>query len=374
MNRALRDQHGRVARCALGRGARSGAGLIVGLVSLGLACKQETHRAALSDGQPVTRSATSELVELKATVTPAELPFDRRAILVIEATAAPSATVELRGYDDLLREAEKQFEIRAIRRERGEAIPQPGGKLGWRHAYDLEFFVPGDYELPGASLTYFLTTDPGDEPTSQGAGSAEVQSLSTEPIPVKATQTAVAAISPEDLQSIRVLPPVELPDPWAYGWLAGAAILAGLIAAVWIIRRRRAPTTLPIVNIAAHEWAREQLAVLAREDLIARRRIQDFYYRISGIVRGYIERRFGLHALEMTTEEFLTAAARDPRFGQEARVELNRFLTACDLVKYARFEPEAGHPESLMGIVGDFVERTRERDTESAAASQERAA
>ena len=56
------------------------------------------------------------------------------------------------------------------------------------------------------------------------------------------------------------------------------------------------------------------LPALVTEDLIARGLIQEFHYRTSGIVRGYIERRFGVSAPEMTTEEFLTAAAADARF------------------------------------------------------------
>jgi hypothetical protein len=112
-------------------------------------------------------------------------------------------------------------------------------------------------------------------------------------------------------------------------------------------------------------WARQQIAALVADKLIPQGRVQEFYYRISGIVRGYIERRYEVLAMEMTTEEFLTAAATDARFGERATTELNRFLGACDLVKYARHEPASAEADALLQTAGEFVERTRAPDSPS---------
>jgi len=100
--------------------------------------------------------------------------------------------------------------------------------------------------------------------------------------------------------------------------------------------------------------------LLIGENLIATGRVQEFYYRISDVVRGYVERRFGVSAPEMTTEEFLATAASDGRFGERNTAELNQFLNACDLVKYARRIPGPDEADAVLRAAGGFVERTRE--------------
>jgi hypothetical protein len=185
--------------------------------------------------------------------------------------------------------------------------------------------------------------------------------LKTEAIKVVARATEEATLSPEELKKIAELPPVELPDPWSRWWLLGpVGVLAAVGFLIWFAHRSRLGYVALVEIIPAHEWARAQIAALIAADLIARGLVQEFYYRISAVVRGYIERRFDVSAPEMTTEEFLAAAARDRRFDAAATLELRRFLTACDLVKYARHHPVTGEWDELLKTASDFVERTRE--------------
>lgn len=81
----------------------------------------------------------------------------------------------------------------------------------------------------------------------------------------------------------------------------------------------------------------------------------------SAIVRGYIERRFGVSAPDMTTEEFLATAGGDARFEAEHTASLNAFLTSCDLVKYARHEPTSLEADQAVKTAIAFVEQTRKR-------------
>jgi hypothetical protein len=143
-------------------------------------------------------------------------------------------------------------------------------------------------------------------------------------------------------------------------WLA--VIPAGLaVAAAFLLLRRKArDAALTIAVLPAHEWARRQIAALIGDDLIGKGQVQGFYYRISAIVRGYIERRYGVCAPEMTTEEFLAATAGDFRFAAGPATELQAFMAACDLVKYARHRPASGEWNDLLRTAAEFVERTRQ--------------
>jgi hypothetical protein len=140
------------------------------------------------------------------------------------------------------------------------------------------------------------------------------------------------------------------------------AVVAVLAMALWLLNRRRRAVSQDVVRVPAHEWASQQLSELIAEDLIGKHRVQEFYYRVSGIVRGYIERRFTVSAPDMTTEEFLASTVRDRRFGAETTQELNGFLTACDMVKYACHSPQDEEADGAIQAASDFVEKTRIHD------------
>ena len=134
----------------------------------------------------------------------------------------------------------------------------------------------------------------------------------------------------------------------------------------WLRRLGLGPVVPPV---PAHEWARAQIASLLAEKLIERGLHQDFFYRLSAIVRGYVERRFGVAAPEMTTEEFLSAMSSDERFRNEHRDSLRHFLRECDMVKYACHQPGVREYDQATHSAGDFVTKTRERVTEPHGAS-----
>ncbi len=80
---------------------------------------------------------------------------------------------------------------------------------------------------------------------------------------------------------------------------------------------------------------------------------------MSGVLRRYLEDRFGLHAPERTTEEFLRELEFGDALARGHRAELRRFLMQCDLVKFARHQPvERDHVETFE-LASAFVESTR---------------
>ena len=58
-------------------------------------------------------------------------------------------------------------------------------------------------------------------------------------------------------------------------------------------------------KIPAHEQAYRELERLLARELIEKGQVKEFYAGVSGVLRRYIENRFGLKAPERTTEEFL---------------------------------------------------------------------
>jgi hypothetical protein len=150
-------------------------------------------------------------------------------------------------------------------------------------------------------------------------------------------------------------------------WLAGVA-LALLAAAGWALRAfLRTPRTFLHFPppTPPHEVALAALAALRAKNWIAARRFEPFYVELSGIVRHYLEGRFGLRAPERTTEEFIREAAAARQLAADHRELVADFLTQSDLVKFARHAPD----ESAMRGALESAERLVHETTPAAPAA-----
>ena len=137
---------------------------------------------------------------------------------------------------------------------------------------------------------------------------------------------------------------------------AGIALIVVILLVVW--RRRQRDIEQARIIIPPHEWAMGQLAQLSAEDLVGQGRIHEYYFRLSGITREYIERRFSVSAPEMTTEEFLIGVLGARYLDDGQKRALAKFLEACDLVKFAKYQPSSSEIEHAFNAAGDFVSQT----------------
>jgi hypothetical protein len=112
--------------------------------------------------------------------------------------------------------------------------------------------------------------------------------------------------------------------------------------------------------LRADIWALARLSRLADEGLIEAGLVEQFYIRLSDIVRQYIERRFRIHAPKQTTREFL-ALARDHSRLAKYRHEAGQCLQAADMVKFARFRPDRGQSDEALENARQFVRASAAR-------------
>lgn len=337
------------------------------------------------------RTKTEEQVTVTLRVSPSQ-PSALAPVRVRVAAEAPAGVaLSPNDYAATLRSGICRFDCRVLRAAAPRGPALDGGILRWSQEVDVEFLLAGDFDLPGARVSVTDARAVGAaEPSDSAGGRPRVLNVETEPVRLHVAVPAGGDLSTDQLAAIKTLDPVELPTPWSKWWwmgpLAAIAVAAALALAAfvlgqvfppfkrWLTRMRgrlaRMVETPPPPPLPAHEWASREFARLLAENLPAAGRIREFYFRLSDIVRGYIERRFEISAPEMTTEEFLAAATHDRRFEHRYTVELQRFLTACDLVKYAGFRPDPGEADELTRTAMDFVAHTR---ADAATAGQKRA-
>ncbi|HMJ88305.1 MAG TPA: hypothetical protein VK530_00730 [Candidatus Acidoferrum sp.] len=149
--------------------------------------------------------------------------------------------------------------------------------------------------------------------------------------PPRTNQSILVATN--DIRPIK--PPVVIRDPWAAAaWIAGITIAVVLIALGVRLWWKRRPAVRPVI-VPPHVRAREKL----NASLALLNDPRAFCIAVSDAVRVYLEERFRLRAPERTTEEFLRDLQTTTHLNSEQKQVLAAFLEKCDLVKFARFEP-----------------------------------
>lgn len=321
------------------------------------ACSERSRDTTLSDAPPpLTVRSEQGSTEVTLSLRPAQLEAGTSAELDIRVVADPADTIELDDYQRSIESAERHFEYRLRPVEKRPPVVTSSGKREWLIRYQIEFLLPGEYEFPPARV--MIT------PARKGVPDVEPTALTTSPLKVTVTENAAAALSPDELRTLTMPAPVDLPRSPSRAWPVCTAVAgAALALAALLLAHRRNRDAAPVI-VPAHEWASRMFAALAADALLDGDRVQEFFYRVSGIVRGYIERRFGVCAAEMTTEEFLAAASSDARFPRQHATAMDPFLRACDLVKYAKHEPRRTDAEAALQAAQRFVEETRARDTD----------
>lgn len=166
----------------------------------------------------------------------------------------------------------------------------------------------------------------------------------------------------QDIHDIKGLVPLPH-DLW---WLLLLLILVMVVAAAFWIWKRREPAawTPAVPPPTPYEIAIRALQQLLEENPP----VEEFYTRLSDIVRHYLEGQLGLRAPERTTEEFLYEMSQDRALSAEHKDLLGAFLQESDLVKFARFRPGEDDKKRVFDAAERFVRDTQPRVQEEAAA------
>jgi hypothetical protein len=151
---------------------------------------------------------------------------------------------------------------------------------------------------------------------------------------------------------IEELPTVEPPPAESIGWQF-AAVLAGIFAAVLVlvvIRKARAkPPALPPA-----EWARRELDRLERDHALERITALQIADRLALIVREFIEKRYGLQATKLTTEELGTELVAS--WPADQCESVREVLERCDRAKFAADSPEDQEIKALVARARGLVD------------------
>lgn len=198
----------------------------------------------------------------------------------------------------------------------------------------------------------FLCTIEGDTAT---------YTLSTAPLDLVIHPVSVDTTA--DIKDIK--PPVSLAMTWREMVLPILVLLAFALLG-WVIyrfvRHRRKEVreiTEPVDTRPPHLVALERLRIIEEKKLWQRGLLKPYYTEVTEVVRGYLEGRFGVPALEMTTGEILRRL-RSIDIPDPVKEEIERMLGRADLVKFAKYVALPEENTETMSRAYAVVETTKE--------------
>jgi hypothetical protein len=146
----------------------------------------------------------------------------------------------------------------------------------------------------------------------------------------------------------------------------GIGILLAVIAIILITRYytkkgKKVDLEPEKPKVPAHITALASLERIREEQIWKEGKTKEYYSQISDAVRLYIEERFGLNALESTTDEIMLAF-RSQVVDTPSKEKLQQLLTLSDLVKFAKMSPIDSEHQITLQHAFDFVNGTKREE------------
>jgi len=317
-----------------------GPGLLAVLVltsGCGVAGRKGPASSA-AQGTVIERTAEKGPVKLAVRVWPREPRLSDLVQMEVRVESQPGVEVKPPAFG----QAVGDFLVR----DYSERPPENAAKGVRRFHYELEPAHAGKHLVRSVAIE-FLDKRPGSK------RSGEPALVETDPLEVNVTSDL--GNEAPNLASLQPMePPRPVPQSPALGWIAAVGA-AGVLAVLALLIRRRKRRPVEPRRQTPEEVAHAALAQLLAEDLPARGLVKEFYVRLTGIVRQYVEDTTGIRAPEQTTEEFLRDIREGAVFPPDRSVRLADFLESADLVKYGAQVPEAGQIDQAIARAREFV-------------------
>lgn len=225
-----------------------------------------------------------------------------------------------------------------------------GGRMKYTGKYLVTSFDSGLYRVP----PYYAELSTGDGIRRYHSDYSFLEVMRVNIAPQDTSAAIFDIIGPYRA-------PVTLGEilPWLLLALAAGAMIWGIII---LFRRWRKTDQKPEIIInpdPAHIIAFRKLEALRDEKLWQQGETKLYYSKLTEILREYLDNRYGISSLEMTTSETLAALLKTGFKREWAYDTLKKILTGSDLVKFAKFKPEPAENDQHFQDSWQFVDITK---------------
>lgn len=177
-------------------------------------------------------------------------------------------------------------------------------------------------------------------------------------------------VNPVDVDSLETVNPMEsivnpgakwydyIPN-WLLWTLLALAIVAIVVAvALFIIKNKKKEEIIRSTPIPPYDLAMSRLQTLRSRNLAESGHEKEYYTELVDILRQYLEGRFDINAMEMTSTQIIRALRSNPKTRMSAD-QVKSVLSIADFVKFAKVRPLPDDNVKAYTRAFDFVEQTK---------------
>lgn len=151
-------------------------------------------------------------------------------------------------------------------------------------------------------------------------------------------------------------------------WYPPIVLLLALIVFLIIRLVNRKP--IPFISkpkpvLPPHVVALSELDKIKNEKLWQQGREKEFHTQVTDVLRNYIEGRFGINAMEMTSDEILSYLS-DNKEAEAVFSNLKQILKSADLVKFAKMKYLPNENEQSITDSYLFINETKKEEEKTA--------
>lgn len=237
--------------------------------------------------------------------------------------------------------------VEIVGRSKSDTVELGNNRIQINRILVLQSFDSGLYVLP--PLQYVVGND-----TFKSA------ELSLKVIPVNVDSLS----NIHDYKSVENVPfhiidflPDFIVDYWWVYVIFVILIAAALIVYYWL-KKKPVKVALKIPKISPYDEAMQRLEELKNRKLWQSGQEKEYYTILTDILRNYIDRRFGINAMEMTSSQII-ATLRKNKETKAVNEQLNQILEMADFVKFAKMRPLPDDNEASMQRALNFVDETQ---------------
>jgi len=149
-----------------------------------------------------------------------------------------------------------------------------------------------------------------------------------------------------------------LPDYW-WAWLLGLLLIGASIWAYLKYFKKGVNPLKPVKKrLPPYDEAMQNLQNLKAAQLWQQGKEKEYFTGLTDILRVYIDRRFGINAVEMTSSQIIDTLKKNEE-AKAVNEQLEMILEVADIVKFAKARPLADDNEVAFQRAVNFVEATR---------------
>ncbi len=211
-------------------------------------------------------------------------------------------------------------------------------------------FEEGEYELPPLAVIRQLPE-----------GKLDTLLFNSQKVDVKTMPVDTATFVVHDIKP-QIKYPVTFKEVLPY--IGGAFLLAALVAMIIALVKRRQKNAVEAAKAEpAHIVALRELDKYRGDKLWVPEKQKGFYSGVTDALREYLDKRYGVSAMEMTTKEIMDGL-KGKDIPEDLLTELKELLERADYVKFAKYVANNDENATVVPFAVRFVTQTYQAEIE----------